>query len=137
VTTPDIHTTKTNNISQQVTGSEEESWNHTIEADEVLDAMNNTPEGVSKWSPIFQRLVKCTPPKTIINFELWWRDPQMQWASPASRVVQIGDSAHSFLPSSGNGATQAFEDAVSLASCLQVGGKKNIEEAVKVHKMMR
>lgn len=99
--------------------------------------MNNTPEGVSTWSPIFQRLVKCTPPKTIINFELWWRDPQLQWASPSSRVVQIGDSAHSFLPSSGNGATQAFEDAVSLAACLQIGGKKNIEEAVIVHKTLR
>ncbi|GAB7330148.1 hypothetical protein MBLNU13_g01824t1 [Cladosporium sp. NU13] len=124
-------------INHDVTGSEAESWNNTIEADEVLEAMNNTPDGVSKWSPIFQRLVKCTPPKTIINFELWWRDPQLQWASPSSRVVQIGDSAHSFLPSSGNGATQAFEDAVSLASCLQIGGKKNIEEAVNVHKTLR
>ena len=129
--------TTTDNKPFQVTGSEAESWNNTIEADEVLEAMNNTPEGVSKWSPIFQRLVKCTPPKTIINFELWWRDPQLQWASPSSRVVQIGDSAHSFLPSSGNGATQAFEDAVSLASCLQIGGKKNIEEAVNVHKTLR
>ena len=129
--------TVTDNNNLQVTGSEAESWNNTIEADEVLGAMNNTPERVSKWSPIFQRLVKCTPPKTIINFELWWRDPQLQWASPSSRVVQIGDSAHSFLPSSGNGATQAFEDAVSLASCLQVGGKKNIEEAVNVHKTLR
>jgi hypothetical protein len=121
----------------QVTGSETESWSNTIDAEEVLKAMNNTPDGVPPWSPIFQRLVKCTPPETIINFELWWRDPQLQWASPFSRVVQIGDSAHSFLPSSGNGATQAFEDAVSLASCLQVGGKMNVEQAVQVHKALR
>lgn len=99
--------------------------------------MNETPGGVPKWSPTFQRLVKCSPPNSIINFELWWRDPQLRWASPSSRVVQIGDSAHSFLPSSGNGATQAFEDAVSLASCLQVGGKKNVQQAVEVHTKLR
>ena len=124
-------------LNAQVTGSEAESWSNTIDAEEVLKAMNNTPDGVPPWSPVFQRLVKCTPPKTIINFELWWRDPQLQWASPLSRVVQIGDSAHSFLPSSGNGATQAFEDAISLASCLQIGGKENIEQAVHVHKTLR
>lgn len=99
--------------------------------------MNDTPDGMPKWSPIFQRLVKCTPPNTIINFDLWWRDPQLNWASPASRVIELGDSAHSFLPSSGNGATQAFEDAVSLASCLQIGGKENIAQAVNVHKTLR
>ncbi|CAJ2503414.1 Uu.00g108080.m01.CDS01 [Anthostomella pinea] len=124
-------------INHDVTGSETESWNNTIEAEEVLDAMGNTPDGVPEWSPIFQRLVKCTPSGTIVNYELWWRDPQLQWASPSHRVVQIGDSAHSFLPSSGNGATQAFEDAVSLASCLQIGGKDKIQQAVKVHKTLR
>lgn len=99
--------------------------------------MNDTPDSIPPWSPIFQRLVKCSPPNSIVNFDLWWRDPQMNWASPSSRVVQIGDSAHSFLPSSGNGATQAFEDAVSLASCLEIAGKHEIPEAVQVHKMMR
>lgn len=126
------------NISaSQVTGSEAESWDNHIDADEVIDAMNDTPDGMPKWSPIFQRLVKCTPRNTIINFDLWWRDPQLNWASPASRVIELGDSAHSFLPSSGNGATQAFEDAVSLASCLQIGSKENIAQAVNVHKALR
>lgn len=120
-----------------MTGSEAESWNNTIDADEVIKAMKNTPNGVPEWSPIFQRLVRCTPKDTIINFELWWRDPQLNWTSPCSRVVQLGDSAHSFLPSSGNGATQAFEDAVSLASCLQVGGRNKIQQAVNVHKTLR
>lgn len=124
-------------INHDATGTETESWNDTIDADEVIKAMNETHGELPKWSPIFQRLVRCSPPNTIINFELWWRDPQLRWASPSSRVVQIGDSAHSFLPSSGNGATQAFEDAVSLASCLQVGGKKNVQQAVEVHTKLR
>ena len=54
--------------------------------------------GANSWSPIFKELIKLTPPNTIVNFELLWRDPQPQWASPGSRVVQIGDSAHSYLP---------------------------------------
>lgn len=93
--------------------------------------------GPNKWAPVFKDLVKCTPPKTILNFELLWRNPQPSWTSPASRVVQIGDSAHSFLPASSNGATQAIEDAVSLASCLQLGGKENIAQSVRAHIEMR
>jgi 2-polyprenyl-6-methoxyphenol hydroxylase-like FAD-dependent oxidoreductase len=70
--------------------------------------------------------VGLTPPKTIVNFELYWRDPQPKWASPGGRVVNIGDAAHSFLPASGNGATQSIEDAVSMASCVQFGGRLEI-----------
>lgn len=122
-------------INHDVTGSEAESWSNTIEAEEVLKEMNNTPG--APWSSDFQDLVRCTPPQTIINFALWWRDPQPTCTSAEGRVVQIGDCAHSFLPSSGNGATQAIEDAVTLASCLQMGGREKVNEAVEVHKRLR
>lgn len=104
----------------------------------MLDGMDKMfPQSTAKWAPIFYELVKCTPPKTIVNFELLWRDPQPKMASPAARVIQIGDAAHSFLPASGNGATQAIEDAVSLASCLQIGGPENVAMSVRVHARMR
>ena len=119
-------------MNHDVTGSEAESWNSTIDYDEVIDGMDDVP-GPVKWAPIFKDLVRCTPPKTIINFELLWRNPQPSWSSPGARVIQIGDAAHSFLPASGNGATQAIEDAISLASCLQMGGKEGIAEAVRTH----
>lgn len=93
--------------------------------------------GPHKWAPIFKQLVACTPPQTTINFELLWRNPQPSWTSEGARVIQIGDSAHSFLPSSGNGATQAIEDAISLASCLQIGGKENIPQSVRSHIRLR
>ncbi|RKU48559.1 hypothetical protein DL546_007944 [Coniochaeta pulveracea] len=123
-------------MNHDVTGSEEENWNHTIEADEVLSNMDKGV-GDRPWAPIFKKLVALTPPKTIINFELFWRNPQPSWASPCARVVEIGDAAHSFLPASGNGATQAIEDAVSLASCLQLGGRDNIPDAVRAHVRFR
>ncbi|EKG16468.1 Monooxygenase FAD-binding protein [Macrophomina phaseolina MS6] len=136
-------------MNHDVTGSEAESWSNTVEPAEVLDGMDKVP-GPDKWAPIFRRLVALTPPKTIINFELLWRNPQPRWASPAARVVQIGDAAHSFLPASGNGATQAIEDAVSLAACLrkaceeeekkeeeEQGERAAVPDAVRAHVRMR
>lgn len=122
------------NFLFQVTGTEKESWSNTIDKQEVLDGMDNMP-GMEKikWAPIFKQLVEVTPPNTIVNFELLWRNPQPSWCSPGARVIQIGDSAHSYLPASGNGATQAIEDAISIASCLQIGGKENIPQSVRVH----
>ncbi|KAK3504164.1 hypothetical protein B0T13DRAFT_412501 [Neurospora crassa] len=122
-------------MNHDVTGSEKESWTHTVESDEVLRNMDNKVP--TPWAPELKELIKLTPPKTIINFELFWRNPQPKWASQGGRVVNIGDAAHSFLPASGNGATQAIEDAVSLASCLQIGGRDNIPQSVRAHVRMR
>ncbi|KAK3693148.1 hypothetical protein B0T22DRAFT_525629 [Podospora appendiculata] len=123
-------------MNHDVTGSEKESWNHTIEADEVLLNMDKGV-GPQPWAPMFKELIKLTPRNTIVNFELFWRNPQPKWASPGGRVVNIGDAAHSFLPASGNGATQAIEDAISLASCLQIGGRDKIPQSVRAHVRMR
>ncbi|EOD44484.1 putative monooxygenase fad-binding protein [Neofusicoccum parvum UCRNP2] len=124
-------------MNHDVTGSEAESWSNTVEPAEVLEGMDKVP-GPDKWAPIFRDLVALTPAKTIINFELLWRNPQPRWASPLARVVQVGDAAHSFLPASGNGATQAIEDAVSLAACLQLaGGPARLPHAVRAHVRMR
>ena len=123
-------------MNHDVTGTEEENWNHTIDGQEVIDGMDKIP-GPVKWAPVFKQLVSLTPPNTIINFELLWRNPQPSWLSPGARIVQIGDSAHSFLPASGNGATQAVEDAVSIASCLQIGGPEKVPESVRAHVRFR
>ena len=66
-----------------------------------------------------------------------WRNPQLNWTSPAGRVIQLGDAAHTFLRTTGNGGTQAIEDAVSLAACLDIAGKDNIPSAVRVHNLLR
>jgi 2-polyprenyl-6-methoxyphenol hydroxylase-like FAD-dependent oxidoreductase len=66
-----------------------------------------------------------------------WRDPQPWWVSPIGRVVQIGDSAHPFLPTSASGETMAMEEEFSLAACLQLAGKNNACLATKVHNHMR
>ena len=82
-------------------------------------------------------MVMATPSGKVIDWKLLWRDPQEKWYSPAGRVIQAGDSAHTFLPSSGNGGTQGVEDATSLAACLELAGKDNIPLALKVHNKLR
>ncbi|KAK0367739.1 FAD binding domain protein [Colletotrichum limetticola] len=91
-----------------------ESWNHRVDPDEVIKYTSTLPE----WPPIANRLIKTAPKDCIVDWRLMWRDPQPRWTSSGGRLVQLGDAAHTFLPSSGNGASQAIEDAVSLAACL-------------------
>ncbi|OAG02158.1 monooxygenase [Paraphaeosphaeria sporulosa] len=130
-------------INHDATGTEKESWSHTVSSESVLENMDKslTSSTAPEWAPILKKLIALTPPDTIVNFELFWRNPQPMWHSPGARVVQIGDCAHSFLPSSGNGATQAIEDAVSLASCLELGvkldGKSAVPDAVRSHVRLR
>lgn len=66
-----------------------------------------------------------------------WRDPKPRWVSPIGRVVQIGDSAHPFLPTSASGGTKAMDDAFALAACLQIAGKNDACLATKVHNHLR
>ncbi|KAI0158025.1 hypothetical protein GGR52DRAFT_582837 [Hypoxylon sp. FL1284] len=118
---------------QEESGSAKESWRAAVSADDVLERLNRTPG----WDPDVIKLLSCIPEKSGVDWTLRWRDPQPQWVSSGGRVVQLGDSAHSFLPTSGNGATQACEDALSLASCLRLGGKGKGRLATKVHNKLR
>jgi hypothetical protein len=107
----------------------------------VLQTMSAT----SGWGEGFLGLVRATPASNIIHWPLIWRNPSPIWHSPQARIIQVGDSAHSFLPTSGNGATQAIEDSISLATCLQLaatsGSKLPISSvaalAVKAHNKLR
>lgn len=101
--------------SLQDIGSAAESWGQTAEIEDALIFIARIPD----FPEIMNRVIKRTPKDGIIDWKLGWRDPQMTWSSPEGRVIQLGDSAHTFLPSSGNGGTQAVEDAISLTTCLQ------------------
>lgn len=90
------------------------------------------------WPEIADRVIGLSPASTIVDWKLLWRDPQPNWTSPAGRVVQLGDAAHAFLPNSGNGGTQAMEDATSLATCIQMAGNNEaIPNATRVHNLLR
>jgi 2-polyprenyl-6-methoxyphenol hydroxylase-like FAD-dependent oxidoreductase len=92
---------------------------------------------VSDWDPYVTELIKATPENTVLDWKLMWRNPQPQWTSPTGRVVQIGDAAHPFLPTSASGGTMAMEDAFSLAACLQVAGRGDVGLATRAHNHLR
>lgn len=84
-----------------------------------------------------QELVKVTPNDGVVDFKLMWRNPRETWVSPKARVVQIGDAAHTFLPTSASGATMALEDGLSLAALLHLSGKKDAPLALRVQNKLR
>ncbi|KAJ6188996.1 hypothetical protein N7519_003904 [Penicillium mononematosum] len=111
-------------------GDDKEDWAQATSTDKALKA-------VEGWEPFMTELINATPNRTVLEWKLRWRNPQPQWASPGGRIVQIGDAAHPFLPTSASGGTMAMEDAYSLAACLQIAGKDNVPVATKVHNHLR
>ncbi|KAH8705249.1 hypothetical protein BGW36DRAFT_392919 [Talaromyces proteolyticus] len=121
-------------ITHKVSKGSSESWSKTVVPEDVFK-VTSTIEG---WPDYANRVIALTPKDKLLDFELVWRDPQPIWTSSSGRVVQIGDAAHTFLPTAGNGASQGLEDAISLAKCLRIAGnKENITEATKVHNKLR
>ena len=114
------------------TGDASERWDHNIPKSDVLTYVDE-----DKWSPDIRDMVAAAPDDSIFNWRLVFRNPKPNWVSKNGRVVQLGDAAHTFLPSSGNGATQAMEDGIVLATCLQLAGKDQVPLALRVHNKLR
>ncbi|KAJ5668922.1 hypothetical protein N7462_009992 [Penicillium macrosclerotiorum] len=106
----------------------EESWSFPGKLEDVYKVI----EG---WDPICKAIVEKTP--SIVDWKLVYRDPLPRWVSEHGRIALLGDSAHPFLPTSAQGATQAMEDGVVLAVCLKRGGKANIPDAVRAYQDIR
>ena len=66
-----------------------------------------------------------------------FRDPLPTWVSKKGRIVLAGDSAHPFLPTSAQGATQSMEDGVTLAVCLKRAGRTSVPDATRAYEAMR
>ena len=71
---------------------------------------------VKGWHPPIPALVKATPPEQVLHNDIVDLDPLETFVR--DRVVLLGDAAHAMPPDLGQGACQAIEDAVVLASAL-------------------
>lgn len=111
-------------------GNIEESWQFPGKPEEALTYLGG-------WCPVVHELVKATPPGRLIDHKLVYRDPLPTFVSPRARIALIGDSAHPFLPTSIQGASQSIEDGVVLAACLEMSGKKGIPRALRVFEKLR
>jgi 2-polyprenyl-6-methoxyphenol hydroxylase-like FAD-dependent oxidoreductase len=93
-----------------------ESWDPDVDPEEVVKVLLRVPD----WDPAIEGLIRATPKGSIVHWPLLWRNLRREWTSKGGRVVQVGDAAHTTIPSSASGATLAIEDAVTLATCLQL-----------------
>lgn len=108
----------------------EESWQYPGKIDDVLKVLDG-------WAPEVIELVKATPEDHLFDYKLVFRDPLPTFVSPQNRIALIGDAAHPFLPTSIQGASQAMEDGVTLAACLDIAGKAKVTEAMQVYEKIR
>jgi 2-polyprenyl-6-methoxyphenol hydroxylase-like FAD-dependent oxidoreductase len=108
----------------------DESWSFPGKLEDVYKVF----EG---WDPLCKKIVSKTPEERIVDWKLVYRDPLPTWISKGRRIALLGDSAHPFLPTSAQGATQAMEDGVSIAVCLRRSGKEGIREAVGAYEDIR
>jgi 2-polyprenyl-6-methoxyphenol hydroxylase-like FAD-dependent oxidoreductase len=70
----------------------------------------------SAWPEPVRAVITHTPPERINKIYVHDHDPIPAWHR--DNLVLIGDAAHASLPTSGQGACQALEDAWHLTSCL-------------------
>jgi salicylate hydroxylase len=98
-----------------------EGWQYPGNRQEILDTIHD-------WDPSFVRVWEKI--ENIIDWKLVYRPCLDKWVADSGLVCLLGDAAHPFLPTSTQGASQAVEDAASLALCLAKAGKDNIPLAL-------
>ncbi|ALX15345.1 monooxygenase [Burkholderia cepacia JBK9] len=75
------------------------------------------------WPATIANVLRATSADTIAKIRVHDLDPVDVWHR--GNVLLIGDAAHASLPTSGQGACQALEDAWHLARCLDEYGAGN------------
>jgi len=71
----------------------------------------------------------------LTRWALYDRAPLARWCT--QRCVVIGDAAHPMLPFIAQGATQAIEDAVTVAACLRSADKEDPAGALRRYEQIR
>jgi salicylate hydroxylase len=66
---------------------------------------------------------------------LYDREPLSRWTH--GRLTLLGDAAHPMLPHSGQGANQAIEDGVTLASVLHGCDPSSVPQALRTYETLR
>lgn len=104
----------------------EESWSARGDVDSLR-------ADFAGWDPRVGRLLEAV--ETTFWWGLYEREPLPSWTS--GRVTLLGDAAHAMLPHLGQGANQAIEDGVTLATLLQDVGRDGVEAALHAYERLR
>ncbi|KAK2738331.1 hypothetical protein FQN57_007091 [Myotisia sp. PD_48] len=98
----------------------------------IVKCMEDWPV-LGQLEPIIRKVTEAK----FVSERLAIRKPLKTWLSPRGRMIVVGDAAHAALPSSGQGGTQAIEDAAVLAICLELAGKQDVPLALAVLEKIR
>jgi 2-polyprenyl-6-methoxyphenol hydroxylase-like FAD-dependent oxidoreductase len=69
------------------------------------------------WFPSIPELIAATEEANILTTDLYDRPPTQPWSK--QNITLLGDAAHPMLPTLGQGACTALEDAYVVTKCLQ------------------
>jgi len=87
----------------------------------------------SGWNPMIDAILAA------VEQTFWWglydREPLPRWT--AGRLTLLGDAAHPMLPHVGQGANQAIEDSVALATLLGTTDAAAAPDALQTYERLR
>jgi salicylate hydroxylase len=85
------------------------------------------------WDPRIERLLSQV--QTTFRWALYDREPLPTWTR--GRLTLLGDAAHPMLPHLGQGANQAIEDGMALATILERAGRARASAALLAYERLR
>jgi 2-polyprenyl-6-methoxyphenol hydroxylase-like FAD-dependent oxidoreductase len=88
----------------------------------------------AEWPDPVERIIRATPADSIRLIAVHDLEPLHTWSR--ANVLLVGDAAHAPLPTSGQGACQALEDAWHLARCMD-GAGGGLEDIFQVFSEIR
>jgi len=85
------------------------------------------------WDPMVETIIAQV--STTFRWGLYDREPLPTWTR--GRLTLLGDAAHPMLPHVGQGANQAIEDAIVLATVLSNADRASAPRALLVYESLR
>ena len=85
------------------------------------------------WDPMVEAILAQA--KTTFRWGLYDREPLATWTR--GRLTLLGDAAHPMLPHAGQGANQAIEDGVALATVLSRADRASAPRALLIYEALR
>jgi salicylate hydroxylase len=85
------------------------------------------------WEPLVQAIL--AEAKNTFQWGLYDREPLAAWTH--GRLTLLGDAAHPMLPHAGQGANQAIEDGVALATVLARADRASTPRALLIYESLR
>ncbi|MGI9146921.1 MAG: FAD-dependent monooxygenase [Chloroflexota bacterium] len=85
------------------------------------------------WEPLVEAILDQVI--TCFRWGLYDREPLPRWSR--GRLTLLGDAAHPMLPHAGQGANQALEDGLALATILAQADHASAPEALRIYESVR